>query len=42
VTDYLAQVRWSDPDQLGHVNHARMAMMALSPTDERAFWQEHR
>jgi acyl-CoA thioester hydrolase len=26
VTDagvYTAQVRWSDPDQLGHVNHAR-------------------
>jgi acyl-CoA thioester hydrolase len=21
--EYLAQVRWSDPDQLGHVNHAR-------------------
>ncbi|HEV7898610.1 MAG TPA: thioesterase family protein, partial [Planosporangium sp.] len=20
---FLAQVRWSDPDQLGHVNHAR-------------------
>jgi acyl-CoA thioester hydrolase len=43
VTDrtYQAQVRWSDPDQLGHVNHARylsyfedarMHMMAASPT----------
>jgi acyl-CoA thioester hydrolase len=39
--DHLAQVRWSDPDQLGHVNHARylsyfedarMEMMAASPT----------
>jgi acyl-CoA thioester hydrolase len=36
-----AQVRWSDPDQLGHVNHARylsyfedarMALLALSPS----------
>jgi acyl-CoA thioester hydrolase len=42
VTDqiHLAQVRWSDPDQLGHVNHARflsyfedarMALLAASP-----------
>ncbi len=23
MTEHLAQVRWSDPDQLGHVNHAR-------------------
>jgi acyl-CoA thioester hydrolase len=38
---YLAQVRWSDPDQLGHVNHARylsyfedarMVLLAGSPT----------
>jgi acyl-CoA thioester hydrolase len=40
VTEYQAQVRWSDPDQLGHVNHARylsyfedarMELMAVSP-----------
>lgn len=39
--EFLAQVRWSDPDQLGHVNHARylsyfedarMELMAASPT----------
>ena len=38
---YEAQVRWSDPDQLGHVNHARylsyfedarMALLARSPS----------
>ncbi|NJC71106.1 acyl-CoA thioesterase [Planosporangium thailandense] len=38
---FLAQVRWSDPDQLGHVNHARylsyfedarMMMLAGAPT----------
>jgi acyl-CoA thioester hydrolase len=38
---YHAQVRWSDPDQLGHVNHARylsyfedarMSAMVASPT----------
>ncbi|GAA1794321.1 acyl-CoA thioesterase [Planosporangium flavigriseum] len=38
---YLAQVRWSDPDQLGHVNHARylsyfedarMELLAGAPT----------
>ncbi len=37
---HLAQVRWSDPDQLGHVNHARylsffedarMTLLAASP-----------
>jgi acyl-CoA thioester hydrolase len=45
VTDrpavHHAQVRWSDPDTLGHVNHARylsyfedarMALLAASPT----------
>jgi acyl-CoA thioester hydrolase len=41
ATTYLAQVRWSDPDQLGHVNHARylsyfedarMTLLAASPT----------
>jgi acyl-CoA thioester hydrolase len=40
VTEHLAQVRWSDPDQLGHVNHARymsyfedarMTLLATSP-----------
>jgi acyl-CoA thioester hydrolase len=40
VTEHLAQVRWSDPDQLGHVNHARylsyfedarMRLLATSP-----------
>lgn len=40
MTEYLAQVRWSDPDQLGHVNHARylsyfedarMTLLATSP-----------
>jgi acyl-CoA thioester hydrolase len=40
VTEYLAQVRWSDPDQRGHVNHARylsyfedarMTLLATSP-----------
>lgn len=40
MTEYLAQVRWSDPDQLGHVNHARylsyfedarMSLLAGSP-----------
>jgi acyl-CoA thioester hydrolase len=40
VTEHFAQVRWSDPDQLGHVNHARylsyfedarMGMLAGSP-----------
>jgi acyl-CoA thioester hydrolase len=39
--EYLAQVRWSDPDQLGHVNHARylsyfedarMMLLAGAPT----------
>jgi acyl-CoA thioester hydrolase len=39
--EYLAQVRWSDPDQLGHVNHARylsyfedarMLVLAGAPT----------
>jgi acyl-CoA thioester hydrolase len=39
--EYLAQVRWSDPDQLGHVNHARylsyfedarMLLLAGAPT----------
>lgn len=39
--EFLAQVRWSDPDQLGHVNHARylsyfedarMELLAWSPT----------
>ena len=38
---HLAQVRWSDPDTMGHVNHARylsyfedarMALMATSPS----------
>jgi acyl-CoA thioester hydrolase len=38
---YFAQVRWSDPDQLGHVNHARylsyfedarMMLLAGAPT----------
>jgi acyl-CoA thioester hydrolase len=38
---YRAQVRWSDPDQLGHVNHARylsyfedarMVLLAGSPS----------
>jgi acyl-CoA thioester hydrolase len=38
--DHVAQVRWSDPDQLGHVNHARylsyfedarMMLLAASP-----------
>jgi acyl-CoA thioester hydrolase len=38
---FEAQVRWSDPDQLGHVNHARylsffedarMMLLAASPT----------
>jgi acyl-CoA thioesterase FadM len=48
---YQAQVRWSDPDQMGHINHARylsyfedarMRLLAASPGDrgdERAFWQ---
>lgn len=40
MTEHLAQVRWSDPDQLGHVNHARylsyfedarMTLLATSP-----------
>ena len=40
---HLAQVRWSDPDTMGHVNHARylsyfedarMALMATSPSGE--------
>nr|WP_275941586.1 thioesterase family protein [Planosporangium mesophilum] len=39
--EFLAQVRWSDPDQLGHVNHARylsyfedarMMLLAGAPT----------
>ncbi len=38
---YQAQVRWSDPDQLGHINHARylsyfedarMDLLATSPS----------
>jgi acyl-CoA thioester hydrolase len=41
ATTFLAQVRWSDPDTMGHVNHARylsyfedarMALLAASPT----------
>lgn len=40
MTEHLAQVRWSDPDQLGHVNHARylsyfedarMTLLATAP-----------
>jgi acyl-CoA thioester hydrolase len=39
--EYLAQVRWSDPDQMGHINHARylsyfedarMALLGSSPS----------
>jgi acyl-CoA thioesterase FadM len=38
---YQAQVRWSDPDQMGHINHARylsyfedarMQLLAASPS----------
>ncbi|GAA5182784.1 thioesterase family protein [Rugosimonospora acidiphila] len=41
TASHLAQVRWSDPDTMGHVNHARylsyfedarMALLARSPT----------
>ena len=33
-----AQLRWSDPDLLGHVDHAR----AQSPLDDqRAFWMAY-
>jgi acyl-CoA thioester hydrolase len=41
ATTHLAQVRWSDPDIMGHVNHARylsyfedarMALLHRSPT----------
>ena len=48
---YQAQVRWSDPDQLGHINHARylsyfedarMDLLGASPSRMASVTQDYR